>query len=406
MKASQGGKPKKRIEYGGKPSYILYSLISLIIRFLAGAYVKASWNVDPAVYDFKGPIIIISNHPSYLDPFLVGAILSKLRANYLAADNYFRNPIFRWLLKRVGAIPKVQFRADPTAMKAMLRVIRRGGVLGIFPEGTRSTDGKQMPVEATFARFIKKMGAHVVAANIKGAYMTWPRWSRSGMRRGRIMIDVRPVLNADDIQGMSQEEVNSVISEALSFNDYEYQRSHPVVFRSKAPAKGLHNILYRCPRCDRMWSMDTNEHELFCTACGNKAIMDDYGFLKPFDDKCVVFDSPDKWNEWQFDRLKPIVMSDDFLVEDHAEMHISVKEAAFTPETKGIIKLYHKQFEFTPDNSEAEPLIFPISGIWGISSDYGVFFDLVGSENTYRFYLENGRKALTFSHALDILRAS
>lgn len=390
--------------YGREPSRILYFISAILIRITAKLYFKASWKVDPAVYSLKGPIIVISNHPSYLDPFLVGAILLRLRANFLAADNYFRTTVVRWLLKHVGAIPKVQFRADPTAMKAMLKVVRRGGVLGIFPEGTRSIHGKQMPVEDTFARFIKKMNAHVVAARIRGAYLTWPRWSQSGVRRGRIFVEIVPVLTADRLREMSLEEAGVKLAETLTFDEYATQREDPVIFKSKAPARGLHNILHWCPRCDKMWVMDTNDCELFCTSCGNRAFMDEYGFLNPADGSCRIFGSPAQWNEWQFERLSTIVASGNFSVEDHADMHKSVKESPFLPEGKGIIRLSEKRFEFIPDDPGSSKVVFPISGIWGISSDYGLYFDLVGAENTHRFYLDNGIKALTFSHALDILR--
>ncbi len=420
MSGRRGGGSAGRNEYGRPPSRVLYTISARLIRLAARCVYHVSWSADPAIFRLEKPVIVIANHPSYYDPFFAGAVLCPLRVNFLAADNFFRSPILRALLRRIGAIPKIQFRPDPRAMKAMIGVIRRGGVLGIFPEGTRSVHGRRMPIEESFTKFIRRMGASVVYVNSQGAYLTWPRWSKSGVRKGRIRITAGVLATGGEIAGMSLPELHAKITSALDFDDYAMQKVHPVRYRSGAPALGLESILHQCPRCGAMWAMRSMPHTLYCSACGNGAVMDDYGMLAPRDPSCVVFETPGEWHDWQLDRLQPLAAGDGFILEDRAVMQRSAAEAPFADVARGVIRLTAGAFEFFPDGSagtdrtpgtagpggaaEAEPVRFPISGIWGISADYGANFDLYGEKDTYRFLLENGQKAITFSNALDLLR--
>ncbi|MHB1454227.1 MAG: 1-acyl-sn-glycerol-3-phosphate acyltransferase [Saccharofermentanales bacterium] len=403
--------PEAVKEYGKKPLHVLYAFSVYVMRFYAKLFLNVKWDIDPEIFRLDRPLIVIANHPSYFDPFLAACAVYPIEANFLAADNYFRKPLTRWLITKVGAIPKVQFRADPRAMKAMIKVIKRHGALGIFPEGTRSIHGRRMPVEETFTKFIKKMEADVVCVNSKGAYMTWPRWSQSGIRRGRITIHASVLATGDEIRESSLAELHGRIIAALDFDEYKMQQADPFLYRSKAPASGLHNILHQCPRCGAEWVMKTSGCSLYCTACGNAAVMDEYGLMKPEDESCTVFETVSEWNDWQFGQLRPHVASPDFQIEDHAAMMTSPKESEFVPAGSGIIRLTRTDFLFIPDSDVTESdsaakaaIRFPISGIWGISSDYGVFFDLFKEKETFRFMLDHGQKALSFSQALDILR--
>lgn len=403
--------PAKQNEYGKKPLHILYAFSVYVMRFYAKYFLKVKWNIDPAIFRLDKPMVVIANHPSYFDPFLAACAIYPIEANFLAADNYFRKPLIRWLITHVGAIPKIQFRADPRAMKAMIKVIKRKGTLAIFPEGTRSTHGRLMPIEETFTKFIKKMEANVVCLNSKGAYMTWPRWSQSGVRKGRITLDARIFATGSEIREIGIAELHDKIIAALNFDEYQMQKADPCLYKSKAPASGLHNILHQCPGCGAMWAMKSSDYALFCTACGNTAIMDEYGLMKPKDGSCVVFETVSEWNDWQFEQLRPLVSAPDFRLDDHAVMMNSPKESEFVQAGSGIIRLTRTDFVFIPDSGEvaADPAAkavtrFPISGIWGISSDYGVFFDLFKEKDTFRFMLDHGQKALSFSQALDILR--
>ena len=116
----------------------------------------------------------------------MGIALKGRPINFVAGEFLFRKKIFGHIITKGGCIPKAQFRNDLRTVRAMMRVLGRGGVLGIFPEGTRFTDWHSIGFENGLASIIKKTGAGVVIFRSHGAYMTWPRWSQSSWRRGRI----------------------------------------------------------------------------------------------------------------------------------------------------------------------------------------------------------------------------
>lgn len=401
-------KKEKQINYGREPSPLIYDFFVGLIRIFVNRYFKVSGQISKELLNLEKPLIVVVNHPSYLDPFIAAAALYPLRVNFLTADTFFRIPIVRSLLYRAGCIPKVQFRPDMMAMKSMLKVIKRKGVLGVFPEGTRSIHGKNMPIEENFAKFIKKMNANVISVTLNGAYLTWPRWSTSAYRRGKIFVEIKQTLKNDQIPDLSIEELDKILVDAIRFDDYAMQSEKMIEYKSRSRAKGLHNILYKCPKCNEMWTLVSNRNFLFCTSCSNKAVMDKYGFLHAENKDSKVFKTVSEWNEWQFKKLKPEVLKKDFILEAKVKMERSSGKSTFTYAGKGTIRLKHKFFEFIPDTIENLPnentLSFPVSGIWGISSSYGVYFDLVADKYTYKFFPEDGRKILTFSHALDIIR--
>ena len=89
----------------------------------------------------EGPYIMASNHLSYLDPICIGLLIRK-RLNFLAREDLFRNKIFAWLIKNLGAIPLDREKQDIRALKEGLRVLKKKKILVIFPEGRRSLDGE------------------------------------------------------------------------------------------------------------------------------------------------------------------------------------------------------------------------------------------------------------------------
>jgi len=392
-------------DYGRFPNRLLYFVAAILLKAFITPFFHVSWKVDPCIKDLKPPVTVIANHPSYLDPFLVGCALYPLKINFIAASSFFANKKIEPLLYFGGAIPKTQFRADTSAIKSMFKIIKRGGVLGIFPEGARSIDGTSLPIEKSITKFIKKTGGSVVVAISHGAYLTWPRWSCSKFRRGLIELDIHLLFTSEQVESCDAQKLHSEIVEALKFDEYDWQKEHMVRFITKSPAKGLHNILHQCPSCKGSWCTDTTDFTLFCKLCGNTAIIDLYGFLHPQSETSVVFDTVTKWNRWQISELSVTVQSANYVLEEEAEMMISENESPYKLSGSGLIRLDLSGFNFEGTNLDGKINIeFPLLGVLGISSDFGIGFDLVSDKFTYRFILKNGQKTISFSHYLELLR--
>jgi 1-acyl-sn-glycerol-3-phosphate acyltransferase len=122
----------------------------------------------------KGPFLLVSNHQSYLDPIFCGAPLRR-QLVFVARDSLFQSWAFRSIIASVGAIPVHRGKADLTAIKRMLSSLREGFGLCLFPEATRTSDGRISELRAGFSLLCRKANAPIVPVVIDGAFQCWPR---------------------------------------------------------------------------------------------------------------------------------------------------------------------------------------------------------------------------------------
>ena len=119
----------------------------------------------------RKPFIICSNHINWLDPVTIGtAIPARYKINYMAKAELFKNPLFGYLLRRVGAFPIKRYEDDYAALKKSFKVLKEGHVLGLFPEGSRSKDGRLQKAHDGAALIAVRSGVPILPVAIKGPY--------------------------------------------------------------------------------------------------------------------------------------------------------------------------------------------------------------------------------------------
>ncbi|GAB4457596.1 MAG: hypothetical protein OHK0029_17670 [Armatimonadaceae bacterium] len=150
-----------------EPSPDTYALLettaNLVIHFLGGLYVQGEENV-PA----SGPVLLVSNHVSYLDPCSIG-VASPRRVVFMAKAELFEHPVLSFLLRGVDSFPVRRGEADRNAFRTTLTMLEEGRVICIFPEGTRSSDGNLTEAEPGAALFAIRTGCPVVPVYVSGS---------------------------------------------------------------------------------------------------------------------------------------------------------------------------------------------------------------------------------------------
>jgi 1-acyl-sn-glycerol-3-phosphate acyltransferase len=121
-----------------------------------------------------GPAIMAANHQSYLDPPLVG-ITCRAELYFLARKTLFRNRLFGSILAGVNALPVDLSRADLTAVRTIINLLKQGHRTVIFPEGTRSLTGQIQDARPGIGMIIAKTLAPVVPMRIFGSFQAWPK---------------------------------------------------------------------------------------------------------------------------------------------------------------------------------------------------------------------------------------
>lgn len=118
----------------------------------------------------SGPFILAANHHNYLDGVVLGAAVPRPIAFLVMPRVYSASPLHPPFHRRVGSIPVNLERPDPGAIKRALRVLEEGRVVGIFPEGPFSQEGRLVPGQPGVAMIALRSGVPVVPAAIEGTY--------------------------------------------------------------------------------------------------------------------------------------------------------------------------------------------------------------------------------------------
>jgi len=140
----------------------------------------------------EGAVILASNHASYLDPPLVGAGV-KRSINYLARENLFRFPVMGWVLRHWQVVPVDRHGGGAAGLRAILDRLLAGGAIILFPEGTRTRDGKLQPARSGIGLTVIKSTAPVVPVRTFGTFEAYgrhlrlPRPHRVWVKYGRPM---------------------------------------------------------------------------------------------------------------------------------------------------------------------------------------------------------------------------
>ena len=120
-----------------------------------------------------GPLIIAANHLSHIDPaFIMTA--TKRPVSYMSKKEHFEGAIRRLVFKQVGVIPVDREEGGKDALNGAIEILEKGGAIGIFPEGTRSRDGKMGKGKTGVARLAALTGAAVVPVAIRQTDGVWP----------------------------------------------------------------------------------------------------------------------------------------------------------------------------------------------------------------------------------------
>ncbi|MGY8689194.1 MAG: lysophospholipid acyltransferase family protein, partial [Verrucomicrobiales bacterium] len=151
----------------------LYWLAHSLAKFSAKVFYNYEV-IHPERLIEHGPCLIASNHESFLDPPYV-SIAFKRSIYFLARKTLFDNPLFGGAIRRLNAVPVDQDRPDMSSLKRIIKILRSGERVLIFPEGERTLTGNFGPAERGVGLVIAKSQAPVLPVRIFGAYEAFPR---------------------------------------------------------------------------------------------------------------------------------------------------------------------------------------------------------------------------------------
>src|SRR3954470_14775633 len=150
----------------------------------------------------SGAALLVSNHLSHLDVLVLGTLLPR-PLNFVARSTLFFPPL-GWIIRSLGAFPIQRDGMGAQGLKETLRRLRAGGIVTLFPEGTRSPDGELGAMKSGIAVLAARARVTHVPAAVAGTFEAWPR-SRRFPRPYPIRVHYGPPILPEQIAGMSSE---------------------------------------------------------------------------------------------------------------------------------------------------------------------------------------------------------
>ena len=213
----------------------------------------------------KRPLVVLFNHQTALDQFIVGSGL-KGPVYFVASEDLFSNGwVSRLLEWAIAPIPIKKQATDARAVLNCMRVMKEGGTLALSPEGNRTFSGKTEYIKPAIVGLVKSLKAPVVLYRIEGGYGVHPRWS-DVIRRGKIRAYVHRVIEPEEIKEMSDDELYKQIWEGLYVNEGCLDN----LYKKKRLAEYLERAYYVCPDCG-LTEFHSEKDMVTCKKCGKSA---------------------------------------------------------------------------------------------------------------------------------------
>lgn len=177
--------------------------VATLLSSVSGIRVSGRQNLPP-----HGGALLVSNHVSHLDVFILGIPLHR-PLNYVARSTLFL-PILGTLIRSVGGFPIQRDGMGAQGLKETLRRIKKGGIVVLFPEGTRSRNGDLGELKSGISVLAARARVPIIPAGIAGTFEAWPR-SRAFPLPHPIRIHYGPPIFPEDLEGLDTEAVTQLI---------------------------------------------------------------------------------------------------------------------------------------------------------------------------------------------------
>lgn len=317
---------------------IIYRLLKPPVR----TYLNRQFNVEVAVnplVGIKGPYLLLGNHVTNEDPILTNAYANRL-IRFISGDANQDNWLKKYLMSLLESIPFAKNAGDAKSIRALVRHVRLGHPVGLYPEGGRNWDGATDYLVPSTGKLVKLLKVPVYAVISKGGYLSRPRWA-THPRKGRLVLEIKQLLCRDGIARKSPEEIQALLEAELAHNDFAWQRKHRIPFKGKKLAEHIERLLYVCPHCQGVNSLESRGDRFHCRQCLAEYSINQYGEILG----CPQFENTAAWNHWQRQRL-PSLAKEAFCYANE-KMRFGIKEIRVKSWRRDVVSM-----TFRPDRLE------------------------------------------------------
>jgi len=271
--------------------WFYFHILTPVFRIWFGSHHVMSY---PKVPDLPEHFLLICNHVTNLDPFLVGLSLHR-HMYFVATEHLFRLGLRSKLITSLAdPIPLAKGGNASGAVLEILRRLKAGRSVCLFAEGNCTWDGRTADFPSATGKMIRSSRAPLVTCRIIGGYFAHPRWAYTS-RKGPLRCEVTGIYQPEELAKMKPEEINELIRRGIGEDAYERQLEAPQRYPGRRLSFGLERTLLACPKCGKLRSI-TSADDSFSCSCGLKGSYDEYGMLHG---EGFAFQTIRDWEDWQ-----------------------------------------------------------------------------------------------------------
>ena len=243
------------------------------------------------------PCLFLMNHSSFIDLKIASTILYPRPFNIVCTSDGFVGKA--WLMRHLGCIPTQKFVSDLSLVRDMLYTVKelRSSIL-MYPEASYSFDGTATPLPESIGKCVKMLGVPLVMIRTYGAFARDPLYNGLQLRKVEVSADMEYLLSPQEIAGASPAEINSLLAERFSFDNFRDQQERNIRITEPFRADGLNRVLYKCPHCGKEGDMTGKGTILRCGSCSKPYLLTETGFLQAQEGE-TEFPHIPEWYRWE-----------------------------------------------------------------------------------------------------------
>ena len=315
----------------------------------------------------REPCLILMNHSSFIDLKIASSILYPRPFNIVCTSDGFVGK--SGLMRAIGCIPTKKFVTDMVLVRDMLYSVRelKSSVL-MFPEASYSFDGTATPLPDSMGKCLKILGVPVVMIRTYGAFSRDPLYNNLKLRKVNVSADMIYLLSPEEIAEKSAEELNAVLAEQFSFDNFRWQQENHIRIAEDFRADCLNRVLYKCPSCKEEGKLLGKGIKLTCGCCGKEYELTEYGYLRALEGE-TEFDHIPDWYRWERQCVRGELLEGSYELDVPVDICMMVNTKSIYRVGKGRLRHTAQGFHLTGCDGKLDYLQKP-GASYSLYSDY------------------------------------
>lgn len=310
------------------PPAFIYNLLSKIVGGIRKRKFGVEYYYHFDIEEMKGKqVVMIADHATWDSYIYVVSGYPFVRLNTVVGYHHvFKRFLYGLLTKVFQVIPKKNYQNDMLSMKQMLGVVKNGGSLLVFPEGTQSKSGSNVALTPSTAGFLKKLGKPVVLCKSFGSYLAHPLW-KDNIAKGRQEFHYEVLFTPEQLKALDKDAIYDKMLERFRYNDFEWNKEKR--YKYETDAEGMEKIVFTCPNCGEKFTLKTSKDSISCTACGASYKVNEFVEFEG-----APYRNIDEWLKDERRMIREEIKDPDFKIVYDAELYALKEQLSSEPYQK------------------------------------------------------------------------